>query len=426
MKEFVVGQPEFGNRLRNRRIEMGLSQKALAGDNMTPSYISLLENGSRVPSLEVVIRLARLLDITPQELLGYEVEGLGGGRGREPSELVAQVEMRRLAEMGDLTGARKLIEEKLAGARLTGNDEAGLAYGIELLKVLTDAGDQEERLALVDELRRIPSVDRSPAIQVVLAAHNASILREMGRLASAQKAAQEAVELVSKGELSGSSEHVQLLGILASIEVETNAFDAAERTIEEMIRLANDGGYAGVLGRTHWIASMAYSRMGRPVPAYEHLLAAHRTLVFGTMTLHDWLRFSRFTASVLLEGGHDLEKARDWIDSAELNARLAGLESDRLAAQRERAHYELTAGNPAEAARIYTELLDRPQQVNGSETVMALAGLSDALQRVGRIDEAIEWQRKAAERYEADGNYRRAAESWRKIDALRQQAAARG
>ncbi|MDW5329486.1 hypothetical protein [Plantactinospora sp. KLBMP9567] len=56
----------------------------------------------------------------------------------------------------------------------------------------------------------------------------------------------------------------------------------------------------------------------------------------------------------------------------------------------------------------------------------ALARLSDALQRIRRIDEAIEWQRKAAERYEADGNYRRAAKSWRKIEALRQQAPAQG
>jgi transcriptional regulator with XRE-family HTH domain len=424
MKELAVGQPEFGNRLRNRRVELGLSQKALAGDEVTPSYISLLENGSRVPSLEVVIRLARLLDTTPQELLGYEVEGLGRGRGREPSELAAQVEMRRLAEMGDVDGARRLIEDKLTAARLTSNDEATLSYGIELLNVLTAGGTApDERLTLVDELRRIPGVDCSPAIQVFLAAQHASVLRELGRLAEAHQAAQEAVALVSHGELSGSTEHVQLLGILASVLVETNDFEKAGTTIAEMIRLADDGGYAGVLGRTHWIASMAYSRMGRPADAYQQLLAAHQTLVFGTMTVRDWLRFSRFTASILLDGEHNLGEAREWIDSAELNAKLAGLEPDRLAAERERAHYELIAGDPAEAARIFADLLEHPQLLSGSETVIALSGLSDALQRLGRFDEAITWQRKAAERYEADGNYRRASESWRKIDAIRQQAA---
>ena len=72
----MITQPEFGERLRSRRLELGVSQKELADDFVTPSYISLLEHGNRVPSLDVVIRLAALLRTTPQQLVGGEIEGL--------------------------------------------------------------------------------------------------------------------------------------------------------------------------------------------------------------------------------------------------------------------------------------------------------------------------------------------------------------
>ena len=49
---------EFGERLRQLRRAAGLSQTQLAGEDLSPSYVSLLETGKRQPSPDVVQTLA--------------------------------------------------------------------------------------------------------------------------------------------------------------------------------------------------------------------------------------------------------------------------------------------------------------------------------------------------------------------------------
>ncbi|MFC7617417.1 helix-turn-helix domain-containing protein [Actinokineospora soli] len=83
-----IRQPEFGQRLRRLRLAKGLSQRDVAGTVVNPSYISLLESGARVPTLEVVMQLAAALEVAPEDLAGITVPtGLpaqprAGGRSR--------------------------------------------------------------------------------------------------------------------------------------------------------------------------------------------------------------------------------------------------------------------------------------------------------------------------------------------------------
>jgi transcriptional regulator with XRE-family HTH domain len=72
-------QVEFGDRVRARRQELGLSQEALALDaRINRTYIASLEAGRRNPSLDLIVRLARGLDIDAADL----VEGLQELDGR--------------------------------------------------------------------------------------------------------------------------------------------------------------------------------------------------------------------------------------------------------------------------------------------------------------------------------------------------------
>jgi transcriptional regulator with XRE-family HTH domain len=73
-------QQEFGDRIRARRLKLGLSQEALAlhsGINRT--YIGSLEAGDRNPSLENIARLAVALGIDAADL----VRGLQKLKGRD-------------------------------------------------------------------------------------------------------------------------------------------------------------------------------------------------------------------------------------------------------------------------------------------------------------------------------------------------------
>lgn len=60
----------FGNVLRELRYERGDSQEAVAWRiGLNRPYLSELENGKKVPSLETIFRLAEALDAEPEDLV---------------------------------------------------------------------------------------------------------------------------------------------------------------------------------------------------------------------------------------------------------------------------------------------------------------------------------------------------------------------
>jgi transcriptional regulator with XRE-family HTH domain len=67
-------QKRFGQVLRRKRLEVGVSQEALAATaSLHRNYVGLLERGQRMPSLLVVQRLANALGITMSEFVS-EIE----------------------------------------------------------------------------------------------------------------------------------------------------------------------------------------------------------------------------------------------------------------------------------------------------------------------------------------------------------------
>jgi transcriptional regulator with XRE-family HTH domain len=65
----------FGEVLRARRLEKQLSQEQLSERvDVIRAFISALENGTRQPSLAMVLRLAKALGIKPGELVDAVVE----------------------------------------------------------------------------------------------------------------------------------------------------------------------------------------------------------------------------------------------------------------------------------------------------------------------------------------------------------------
>jgi len=60
----------FGRALKRWREKRGLTQEQLAHDaGITTSYANQVENGKKVPTLTVILRLSRALNIAPTDLL---------------------------------------------------------------------------------------------------------------------------------------------------------------------------------------------------------------------------------------------------------------------------------------------------------------------------------------------------------------------
>lgn len=66
MRSATFGQPAatVGDRIRQRRRELGLSQRALASEGVSDAYISRLESNERQPSLRALRKLAPKLGVT--------------------------------------------------------------------------------------------------------------------------------------------------------------------------------------------------------------------------------------------------------------------------------------------------------------------------------------------------------------------------
>jgi len=64
---------QFGKRVRELRLAMGLSQEELAFKvGVHRTYLGGVERGERNPSLKNIAAIARALDVTLQELLTFE------------------------------------------------------------------------------------------------------------------------------------------------------------------------------------------------------------------------------------------------------------------------------------------------------------------------------------------------------------------
>lgn len=62
--------PGVGAAVKEFRLAAGLSQDALADRmDVSASYISMLENGARYPSIEMLIRVAIALEVRPGAML---------------------------------------------------------------------------------------------------------------------------------------------------------------------------------------------------------------------------------------------------------------------------------------------------------------------------------------------------------------------
>lgn len=66
-------QKKIGNKIKKRRIELGISQKELAKrTNISPAIMSQHENGDVAISLSKLIEIANILDTTPNYLLNFK------------------------------------------------------------------------------------------------------------------------------------------------------------------------------------------------------------------------------------------------------------------------------------------------------------------------------------------------------------------
>lgn len=409
----IVGirQPEFGQRLRRLRKERGLSQRDVAGSVVNPSYISLLESGARVPTLEVVLHLAQAIGVSAEELAGESVLPRATGED-SASRLVHGLLARSSWDVGDWADAQARHQRAYAAA---GDPAAALEHGMALHDVLGLRGEHDARYALLADLADTAAGFGVPELIVKIRVDQATAARDCGRLREALAHAEAAAAELPGTELAGTAEHVRTLGVLLSVTVDSGDTGEVGGLIDSMLALADSLGSPTVLGRSHWAASVAYARLGEPERAHLHIAHAHRMLAHPDTSLRDWGRFARAAASALLDTDSalsDIETYLRWMRAA---AELADSPRVREHSTLIEARYALREGDPQRACELTSHL---PLHLTTADVVRHHHTHGRALHALGRTAAAIEVLRSAVRLAEEHGNYRMATRIWHDIDRL--------
>lgn len=328
----------FGATLRRMRLERGLRQRDLAGDDISPSYISFLESGRRAPTERVLRHLARRL--------GCDVTDLRPAPKPEDSlseEVRVELRLARLAlVVGHLTEAERRFRQIAADHR--GQPQVNRETGFGLAQVWELTGRHRQAAEAYQQCL----VDASQH-RLACAVGAVRCLARLDDPAAALQAARRAQDELADAGLGISDLAVEIHALTATIHCETREPAAARQAIETAIRMLPQINDPDRLTEIYWRASLAAHRAGKPARALE---LAERVAVAGA----DESRARTAAVLRMAEGGLLLRQE---------------------------------APDPAGAHSALTEALDRFRRAgNPPEMLRCRLDLARALVMLGRCDEA--------------------------------------
>ncbi|MGW1377107.1 helix-turn-helix domain-containing protein [Streptomyces sp. NPDC002446] len=397
--------------MREVRRAQGLSQGDLAGDDLSPSYVSLVENGRRIPGAKIARSIAERLGTTVEALSATEEPG---DRLTQRMGLVGQLVAARASSLaGDWPAARRQLESVVEQAG-SDQDEVRWEARWELATVLGRLDEPARHEAALRTLLDDPLTRSAPVLHARVAIELAQLLRAEGRLSDGVRFAEEAVRLTGELE-AGRPERAQAKVALLSASVDSGEWNRAEQLGAELLDEVAPLPAGELRASALWAVAGARYLGGHPEQALE-LLAEAEQLLAATDGVRLRLRLARARTLLALAAGPadeadallararqaaalvDTPSSRTWLALLETAAALR--HDDAMGAAGHAAAIDLGAAGLAR--------LDRAR---------ALLHLARA-HRADRSEEAAEADFKlAAEGYEQAGAFRLALESWRELSA---------
>ncbi|MFC3489235.1 helix-turn-helix domain-containing protein [Amycolatopsis roodepoortensis] len=331
----MLEQPHFGRRLRDLRLEKGLTQAALASDGLSTGYLSRLESGDRPP--------------TPR-VLNYLVDRLGVS-----SSAFEKASESRLAEqLATVVSANGVVDdvEALAGALRA--DTGNLTLRWQALWLLAAAmnqrGEHEEQRELLAELVELSDELAVLELRVRSRVELAGLFRVLGRNDDARTTALAAVELCQDGGLPVADKAAALMTLVAA-ETEAGLISEARARADELSALTRDAP-PEVRAKALWTAASVYKRQGDDGGAMK-LMTEALERIDSNQDVILWLRLRLAAASMELQGPDpETELAARWLDEAAAAVALVGSVQHDQELRALRAHLAFAAGSFDEAAEL--------------------------------------------------------------------------
>jgi transcriptional regulator with XRE-family HTH domain len=403
-----------GRRLREARERAGLSQAALAAAcGCSGAYVSRLEIGGRTPSLQLLRRLGRRLDVS--------ADYLATGAVAPDAEASVLFDAELALRLNDLAGARRLYEEALAEAiaaperarALAGLGQVALHEGkprdaAELLEAAIEAGDLDpvEHPTIAESLARAYGAagELSPAIAL------------LQRCLDTYETSPDVLQ------------YVRFAAMMGYALTDSGDLGGAERVVAKALAVGRDVADPYARARLYWSQSRLLAEQGQPAAAERYARKTLETLratednyaiAHAIETLaHICLDLGRADDALeLLDEGeglieaagsaaevahYRLERARALAglgkreEAASLAMAIAGRLGDVQPVSRGRAYFLLAElfkdlDDLARARELYElAIACAEEQAPSKHLIAAYRGLAELLKLEGRRDEALD------------------------------------
>ncbi|MFF0410908.1 helix-turn-helix domain-containing protein [Kitasatospora sp. NPDC004745] len=390
-------QPLFGRRLKELRAKRGLSQAALAGEEISTGYLSRLESGLRQPTDRVVGYLAGKLDV---DRSAFDLPPSGNS--------LAQA----LSIATSMEGDEAV--EGLLTALESGDEQDPLQRWQALWLVARHwrtLGDRPRELACLQELAAIGGELALPELQCRAWTQLARFERSAGEIDEAIGHAAGAHRLAKESGLSVLTVAGALLA-LVSAEAEAGRLPDARAHVDELLGLVGDRTDA-LRAEALWAAATVRYRQGDHEGAIEHLERAIEWLD-SRVDLTLWMRLRLAGASLALQlTPPRTELARARMAEAESALALVGTPMLRQEFRTLQAYLAFEEGRHADARAAHDELFRGDLRLTYRDQIRLSIMNSRLLIIEGRRSEGIKQLKELAEQARQASNIDLAAEVWR-------------
>lgn len=396
--------PTLGQRLRALRIERGLSQADLAGDLVSPSYVSLIESDRRSPEREVLEGLARRLGCSALFLES----------GVAPEEINEQRLRLQFANIalanGSLNEARDQFRElQVASGEIRYEALWGLARTEESL------GNLQEAITHLEALLEATTAGE-PGTPGLLSVSNARcrIYRMAGDFARSIEVGESALRQVREIGLEGTEDEIRLASSLVGSYWARGDMFSAQHLASQVIERAAKLGSREAQGNAYWNASMVAAARGQLTLALElatktlALLAETapaRSLAAMRVT-YAWLLL-RCDPPRLQEAETELNRAHEVLTGLSMSPYLANCET-------EIARCALLRGNYDDAIEVAERAIARCAS-GAPEVAHARVVSGLAMTMSGSAEQGFAVVSSAADMLAAAGSRLDAAQAWREL-----------
>jgi transcriptional regulator with XRE-family HTH domain len=396
----------LGQRLRALRIERGLSQADLAGDLVSPSYVSLIEADRRSPEREVLTGLAHRLGCSSLYL----------ETGTVPEEINEQRLQLQFAEIALANGELDQAHDRFRAMALQASSEVrhgaiwGLARTEEALGNLHEAVTHLEALL---EAARAGEPGAPSLLNLMIG--RCRIYRLAGDFARSIEVGEDAVREVRELGLEGTEDEIRLASSLVGSYFARGDMFSAQHLVSRVIERAEKLGSRQAQGAAYWNASAVAAARGQLTDALE---LASKTLALlaeaspdsslaAMRIMYAWLLL-RCDPPRLDEADAMLTRAQNLLSDLSFSPHLANCET-------EMARSALLRGDFDAAVHIAGQAIARCEEAGAAEGAHAqvVSGLAVVLS--GRPDEGAALAGEAAERLATMGSQLEAAQAWRDL-----------